>query len=97
VSLSGTILNAVANGGSTSISTSDTRAGCTIGGGLEWMFAPRWSLKGEYLYYDLGSVSLNPTLTLSQPPGGPVYEVLGIHSEAKYKGSIARAGVNFHF
>ncbi|MGH6856194.1 MAG: outer membrane protein, partial [Methylocella sp.] len=41
------------NGGS----FSDTRVGWTAGGGLEWLFAPSWSLKVEYLYYDLGTVS----------------------------------------
>ena len=38
---------------------SQTRAGWTLGGGWEWMFAPRWSVKAEYLYYDLGTVSTN--------------------------------------
>jgi outer membrane immunogenic protein len=33
---------------------SDTLVGWTAGGGFEWMFAPQVSLKGEYLYYDLG-------------------------------------------
>ena len=38
-------------------SVSDTKIGWTIGGGLEWAFAYNWSLKGEYLYYDLGTLS----------------------------------------
>jgi outer membrane immunogenic protein len=28
------------------------RDGYTVGGGLEYMFAPSWSLKGEYMYYN---------------------------------------------
>ena len=40
-------------------SKDDWRAGWTVGGGVEWMFAPRWSFKAEYLYYDLGHVNLN--------------------------------------
>jgi outer membrane immunogenic protein len=24
------------------------RVGYTIGGGIEWMFLPNWSIKGEY-------------------------------------------------
>jgi outer membrane immunogenic protein len=35
--------------GSTAISQSDTLVGWTVGGGLEWMFAPRWSVEGESL------------------------------------------------
>lgn len=30
------------------------RDGYTVGGGLEYMFAPSWSVKAEYQYYDLG-------------------------------------------
>ena len=32
-------------------SFSNTRSGYVIGGGYEWMFAPKWSVRGEYLYY----------------------------------------------
>jgi outer membrane immunogenic protein len=35
-----------------------TLTGFAVGGGWEWMFAPRWSLKGEYQYIDLGSTTL---------------------------------------
>ncbi|TDX67061.1 outer membrane immunogenic protein [Methylosinus sp. sav-2] len=30
------------------------REGWTAGGGVEWAFAPRWSVKTEYLFTDLG-------------------------------------------
>jgi outer membrane immunogenic protein len=30
------------------------RFGWTVGGGLEWMFAPGWSVFGEYNYMDFG-------------------------------------------
>lgn len=33
------------------------RDGYTVGGGLEYMFAPSWSAKLEYQYYDLGRVN----------------------------------------
>ena len=32
----------------------DTRLGWALGAGLEWAFAPRWSLRAEYLHVDLG-------------------------------------------
>jgi outer membrane immunogenic protein len=35
----------------------NTNIGWTLGGGGEWMFAPRWSLRGEYRYSDYGSRS----------------------------------------
>jgi outer membrane immunogenic protein len=35
-------------------SRSDTQLGWTAGGGMEWAFAPNWSVKGEYLYAQFG-------------------------------------------
>ena len=35
--------------------TSNTRTGWTIGGGVEWMFAPHWSAFLEGNYMDFGS------------------------------------------
>ena len=34
-----------------------TPTGWTAGGGVEWMFAPHWSAKAEYLYVDLSNMS----------------------------------------
>jgi outer membrane immunogenic protein len=82
--------------GSTAISQSDTRAGWTLGGGLEWMFAPQWSVKAEYLYYDLGTVTLNQTFTLLGV-GNPRNINDNIQSVAHYKGNIARVGLNYKF
>ena len=31
-----------------------TLTGWTIGGGVEWLLNPNWSVKVEYLYYDFG-------------------------------------------
>jgi outer membrane immunogenic protein len=88
---------------SSSASTSSTRAGWTAGGGLEWMFMPRWSVKAEYLHYDLGSASYNNTLSnVVVPPGGGVptggvFYSLGARSQASFSGDIVRAGLNMKF
>jgi outer membrane immunogenic protein len=74
-------------------SASDIRYGWTVGGGLEWAFARNWSVKGEYLYYDLGS---RPTLVGPQtnPANGIDFATYsGFHT----RGSIARAGLNYKF
>jgi outer membrane immunogenic protein len=77
-------------------SSSATLPGWTAGGGLEWMFAPQWSLKGEYLYYDLGTMSVVlPQLT--QTSIGLPFFGAGVNSIVNVKGNIARVGVNFHF
>jgi outer membrane immunogenic protein len=36
-----------------------TRQGWTVGGGLEWMFAPGWSVFGEFNYMDFGRKNIN--------------------------------------
>jgi outer membrane immunogenic protein len=64
------------------------------------MFAPQWSVKAEYLYYDLGIVTLNQTLAqLAEPPGAicPCVTTSDIQSAVHYRGNITRAGVNFKF
>ncbi len=83
-------------------SFSNTRVGWTAGGGGEWMFLPNWSLKVEYLYYDLGSASfgLSPLVNIGGPgsvvPGG-VFSTAFPHSSTRFNGNIVRAGVNYHF
>jgi outer membrane immunogenic protein len=43
--------------GNVALQTSNTAVGWTLGAGVEWKFAPAWSLKVEYLYVDLGNQS----------------------------------------
>lgn len=82
---------------------SQTRVGWTLGGGWEWMFAPRWSVKAEYLYYDLGTVSTNYNVsTVCSPVGicaGDLvpFGTASVHTSTQLNGNIARAGVNYHF
>lgn len=64
-----------------------------MGAGLEWMVVPRWSVKAEYLHYDLVS-SFNSAST-STFFVVPVYQTLA--SSAHFQGDLARAGVNYHF
>jgi outer membrane immunogenic protein len=78
---------------------SEARAGWVAGGGVEWMFTPRLTLKAEYLYYDLG------TATAPIGPSGPV--VLGgtpspfftniSTMSTRYVGNILRLGLNYTF
>jgi outer membrane immunogenic protein len=75
---------------STSNTSTDTKAGWTVGGGIEWMFAPHWSLKAEYLYVDLGTHDSTITYTYGA-------NTSTMTSSVKEQFSVARAGVNFHF
>jgi outer membrane immunogenic protein len=76
---------------------SSTMTGWTVGGGAEWMFAPHWTIKGEYLYYDLGSMSYAvPTFTRLNAGGAPFFGA-GVAASASIKGGLTRVGVNFKF
>jgi outer membrane immunogenic protein len=71
-------------------------AGWTAGGGLEWLFAPNWSVKVEYLYYDLGSVSyaLSPLVNVNS--AGTVFTVGAPTASTRFNGNIVRAGIDYH-
>jgi outer membrane immunogenic protein len=78
-------------------SSSTLRAGWTAGGGFEWMFAPKWSAKAEYLYYDLGRVN-NQLPNIQQLGGlGTVLETTSAsQSSTRFTGSVVRVGINYH-
>jgi len=64
---------------------SNTRTGWTAGGGVEWMFAPHWTAKAEYLYVDLSSNGATGSLGWSYG--------YNFHPQI----NVVRAGVNYHF
>jgi outer membrane immunogenic protein len=80
-----------------SVTSSSTMTGWTAGGGLEWMFVPQWTLKGEYLYYDLGTLNAAlPQITQLNGSGAGFFGA-NVASSATVKGSIARVGLNYKF
>jgi outer membrane immunogenic protein len=77
---------------------SDTRVGYTVGGGAEWMLREHWSLKAEYLYYDLGTVNYAlGALSNSLVAGGTLYTSVAPNASTRFNGNIARLGINYHF
>lgn len=72
---------------------SRTETGYAVGGGIEHAFAPNWSLKAEYLYYDLGDNTI-PVLNIAGPAGagGP-----GYNARFQNDGHIVRMGLNYKF
>ncbi|MBI1981777.1 MAG: porin family protein [Methylocystis sp.] len=92
------VFGALNSAGFGAASYSDTRVGWTAGGGLEWMFWPNWSAKVEYLYYDLGTVSLAAPVVIGfNAVGGAVDWSYAANTRARFNGNIVRAGVNYHF
>jgi outer membrane immunogenic protein len=79
----------------TAASDASTQLGWTVGGGLEVGFGA-WSVKGEYLYYDLGSHTL--TAACSSAIGGCTGTApTSFSSHFRDNGSIARVGLNYRF
>lgn len=79
---------------STEVGTANTASnvstGWTAGGGLEWAFAPNWSVKAEYLYVDLGSHSSTITYTYGA-------NTSSLTSTVQDHENIVRAGINYKF
>ncbi len=97
------ITDEIGPGGS---SNSVFRLGWTAGGGAEWMFMNNWSIKAEYLYYDLGTTSLyigqgigvqRIQTATSGIPVGQISQLRNAYSNLHFTGNIVRAGVNYHF
>jgi outer membrane immunogenic protein len=76
--------------GPTAVSSSALSFGWTFGGGVEWQFAPAWTLRAEYLYIDLGT----QTNTLTYNYGTNTSSLASRLDEAD---SILRVGVNYRF
>jgi outer membrane immunogenic protein len=75
-----------AYGGVDVFQRSNTSTGWTAGGGAEWLFAPHWSAKLEYLYVDLASSGIYGAYTGWE---------LGNNHHPQI--NVVRAGVNYHF
>jgi outer membrane immunogenic protein len=70
---------------------SSSRVGWTVGAGVEYAITNNITLKGEYLYYNLGSSKF---VTAPATFFGPGVYVAG---KFNYEGSIVRAGLNYKF
>jgi outer membrane immunogenic protein len=64
------------------VSDETTRSGWTVGGGVEWMFLPKWSAKLEYLFIDVGDRTFTNGTT---------------NADISLQENIVRVGLNYHF
>jgi outer membrane immunogenic protein len=65
--------------------------GWAVGAGIEYSFAPLWSLKAEYLHVDFGT--LTGTTTVSGGVGGLAGSSLAFSN--RLQADIVRVGVNY--
>jgi outer membrane immunogenic protein len=76
-----------ASAGGLSGSVSKVHSGWTVGGGVEWMFAPAWSAKAEYMYADFSKARYAGILDL----GASVHTVkVGVNYHFGWGGPVAR-------
>ncbi|MEY2479935.1 MAG: outer rane immunogenic protein [Verrucomicrobiota bacterium] len=66
-----------------------TKVGWTVGGGLEYALSNHWSLKAEYLYYDLGDESATAQASDGRP--------FAMHYNWETTANVVRGGLNFKF
>lgn len=69
------------------VTTAD-RAGWSAGAGIEWMFAPNWSLKAEYLHYDLGTLNCGFLVCTASPT---------VPTSVRFAADTGKVGINYHF
>ena len=74
-------------------SSSQTRTGYAVGGGIEHAISQNWTVKAEYLYYDLGRNTVNVAVI----PGAAGAGGTGYNSSFRTEGNIVRAGLNYKF
>lgn len=72
----------------------ETNTGWCAGGGIEYAITHHWTVKVEYLHYDLGDESRTAIERIAGvPPAVPFF----VHYNFDTSGDIVRGGVNFKF
>jgi outer membrane immunogenic protein len=97
IATDGTLSGFNANGLPTTVAFSGdtTKAGWTIGGGIEGRIAGNWTAKIEYLYMDFGTVSttaVSPLIFVPAPGTG-----LRADFSSRVTDNVVRVGINYKF
>jgi outer membrane immunogenic protein len=74
-------------------SSSDTRVGYTVGGGIEGAIGGNWTAKLEYLFVDLGRTSGSFATAIPASGGG----TLASNYSSHVTDNVLRFGVNYNF
>jgi outer membrane immunogenic protein len=81
--------------GSATFKNSEARVGYVVGGGLEYLLTPAWSLKAEYQHIDLGDSSIKGTILVYSDAfvaGGALTT-----NKIDHTYDTVRVGLNYHF
>jgi outer membrane immunogenic protein len=71
--------------------------GPVVGGGIEWKWTANWSVKAEYLYADLGSLTFNTQIVNPVLPNAGSLSSATVNVSTHIHDNIARVGVNYRF
>ncbi len=88
------LLTAPATFDTQALTASETRWGWTVGGGLEWAFATNWSVKGEYLFMDLGDSDVFRTIPAGRAANLPTSFTVAFDDNQFH---LVRLGLNYRF
>jgi outer membrane immunogenic protein len=75
-------------------SPSSSRVGWTVGGGVEYALTNNWTIRGEYLYADLGSSNFT---SVGNAAAATFFPGVYASGHIDYRASIVRAAVNYKF
>jgi outer membrane immunogenic protein len=75
--------------------STSSRLGWALGGGMELALSSHWSAKAEYLYYDLGKTTTS--MGFASFIGPTFFTSSGNTSTTKWSGSLVRVGLNYRF
>jgi outer membrane immunogenic protein len=79
-------------------SSSQTRVGYTVGGGIEGAIGGNWTAKLEYLFVDLGRTSGSFATAIPASGGGAVTSgTLASNYSSHVTDNLLRFGVNYNF
>jgi outer membrane immunogenic protein len=85
----------VYNGASHVGAASKLEFGMVVGAGAEWAFAPNWSAKAEFLYFELiDGLSYRSALVAAVPAFAPGY---AWNTKVNLREAVARVGINYRF
>jgi outer membrane immunogenic protein len=82
------------HGSSYPVNFTETKTGWTAGGGIEYAISNHWTVRAEYLHYDLGDESRTGHEFIAGVPQGPPFAV---RYNFDTSGEIVRGGFNFKF
>ena len=64
---------------------------------MEYLFAANWTVKAEWLHYDLGTATYSNGTMTGILANGPINFTDVSSSTVKFSGDIVRAGINYKF